>query len=162
MTPAHQRGLLDTSVVVDLASLTESDLPAEPAICTITLAELSAGPLAARSPAERARRLAVLQRTEVTFDPLPFDRASAQSYAQIYAAVRSFGRQPRTRVADLLIAAVAQAHQLPLYTRNSDDFSGLESLMTIVPLKTPDLNNPHALGVGTDITDSEVMRQARR
>ncbi len=114
MTHIHRRGLLDTSVVVDLAMLSEVDLPTESAICTLTLSELGAGPHATKDPAERARRQAVLQRAEVTFDPLPFDRRSAESYAQIYAAVRNAGRQVRGRAVDLLIAAVALAHRLPL------------------------------------------------
>ncbi len=41
------------------------------------------------------------------------------------AAVPSSGQRERSRVADLLIAATALANDLPLFTRNSDDFNGL-------------------------------------
>lgn len=127
------RGLLDTSVVIDLAVLGVADLPALPAVSALTVAELTAGPHATDDPAERARRQAVLQRTETTFDPLPFDQRAAQSYGRIYAAVRAAGRQARGRRAiDLMIAAVALANELPLYTRNPDDFTGLDDVLTVV------------------------------
>lgn len=130
----HERGLLDTSVVVDLAVLAPGDLPAQPAVSALTVAELTAGPHATDDPAERARRQAHLQRTETTFDPLPFDHHAAQCYGQVYAAVRARGRTARGRVVDLLIAAVALANQLPLYTRNPDDFAGLERLVEVVAI----------------------------
>jgi predicted nucleic acid-binding protein len=38
------------------------------------------------------------------------------------------------RVADLLIAAVAHANRLTLYTRNPDDFRGLEGLITVTAI----------------------------
>lgn len=128
----HERGLLDTSVVVDLGVLAVRDLPAQPAVSALTVAELTAGPHATDDSEERARRQAVLQRTETTFDPLPFDHIAAQCYGQIYAAVRATGRTARGRAVDLPIAAVALSNQLPLYTRNADDFVGVEHLIEIV------------------------------
>ena len=44
------------------------------------------------------------------------------------------GRKPRRRFADLLIASSALAAQLPLVTRNAEDFVGLEGLLTIVEI----------------------------
>ena len=126
------RGLLDTSVVIDLDLLPTDLLPLEVAVSAITLAELAAGPLAAASVDERARRQDRLQRAEATFDPLPFGVDAARAYARIFAAVREAGRQPRRRAADLLIAATALAEQLPLVTRNGDDFAGLEALVQVV------------------------------
>ena len=73
--PRHVRGLLDTSVVVDLDEIDPDLLPDEPAICSVTLAELAAGPHATSDSAERARRQEHLQRIEAIFDPLPFDAA---------------------------------------------------------------------------------------
>ncbi len=128
----HERGLLDTSVVIDLGVLVAQDLPARPAVSALTVAELTAGPHATDDSEERARRQTVLQRTETTFDPLPFDHVAAQCYGQIYAAVRATGRAARGRAVDLLIAAVALANQLPLYTRNPGDFIGLEHLLEVV------------------------------
>jgi len=133
VTGPHERGLLDTSVVVDLDVVSAEVLPAQMAIATLTGAELTAGPHASDDVAERARRQAVLQRTEATFDPLPFDLAAAHCYGQVYATVRASGCKPRgRRVVDLLIAAVALSNQLPLYTRNPDDVAGLERLIEVV------------------------------
>ena len=42
------------------------------------------------------------------------------------------GRQPRSRVMDLLIAATAHAHAARLYTRNAVDLVGIEHLIDIV------------------------------
>ena len=122
------RGILDTSVVIasDVAPL-----PGLLSISAVTLAELHFGVLVARSPqarAERLRRLSVLQRR---FDALPLDEEVAASYGLLAAAVVAAGRQPRARSMDLLIAATAHAHDAVLYTRNPDDFIGLEELVEI-------------------------------
>ncbi|MCO8276066.1 hypothetical protein M1L60_36365 [Actinoplanes sp. TRM 88003] len=87
--------------------------------------------------AERARRISVLQHTEATFDPLPFDAEAARTYDVICAAVRAAGRTPRRRAADLMIASVAAANRLPLFTTNSDDFKGLDRLVTVVAVPRP-------------------------
>ena len=126
------RGLLDTSVIVDLDRLDVAQLPEKVAISTVTLAELSCGPSATTDRSERARRQDRLQRVEATFDPLPFDIEAARAYGRVCAAVLGQGRQPRRRFADLLIAATALAEELPLVTRNSKDFDGLEDLITVV------------------------------
>lgn len=129
----HVRGLLDTSVIVDLNRIDPEQLPDEPAICAITLAELAAGPHAASDPDERARRQDHLQRVEAIFDPLAFDADAARAYGRVYAAIVAVGRKARGRRAvDMLIAAVALAGGLPLYTCNPDDFVGLTNLLEIV------------------------------
>jgi predicted nucleic acid-binding protein len=128
------RGLLDTSVIVDLDRLDASQLPEEVAISTVTLAELSAGPSATTDVSERARRQDRLQRTEAAFDPLPFDIRSARAYGRVHAAVVEQGRQPRPKFADLLIAATALAEDLPVVTRNGKDFQGLEGLVTVIEI----------------------------
>ena len=125
-------GLLDTSVVVDWHDPEViAALPDEMAISAITLAELAAGPLLAASPVEAAKRQARLQEVESTLEPLPFDAAAARSYGLVFAAVAHEGRKPRSRFADLLIAATAHANRLDLYTRNRDDFTGLEGLVSV-------------------------------
>jgi predicted nucleic acid-binding protein len=127
------QGLIDTSVVIDLDHIDAGHLPNELAISALTMAELAAGPHATRDTAERARRQDRLQRAEATFDPLPFDGDSARAYGRIYAAIVTTGRKARgPRAVDLLIAATAVAANLPLYTRNVDDFRGIEHLLTIV------------------------------
>jgi len=127
------RGLVDTSVVIDLDRIDPQTLPVELAVSALTLAELAAGPHATSDPGERARRQDRLQRVEATFDPIPFDAAAARSYGRIYAAVAAGGRKARGRRAvDMLIAAAALAAELPLYTRNPDDFHGLGDVVDIV------------------------------
>ena len=131
----HARGLIDTSVVIDLGQIDPDDLPDEIAISAVTMAELAAGPHACSDPAERARRQDRLQRAEANFDPLPVDGAVARAYGRIYATVAAAGRKARGRRAfDLLIAATALAAQLPLYTRNPKDFQGLSDVLEIVVL----------------------------
>ena len=127
------RGLLDTSVVIDLELLDSSQLPIESAISAITMAELAAGPHATSDPDERARRQDRLQRAEAVFDPLPFDSEASRAYGRIYAAVVGAGRKARgARAVDLLIAATACSAGLPLYTRNPDDFQALSDLIEVV------------------------------
>lgn len=131
--PRHPRGLADTAVVIDLEKIEPGELPAEVAISAVTLAELAAGPHVNADPEERARRQDRLQRAEATFEVFPFDAASARAYGRLYATVLAAGRKARGRRAlDLLIAATALAAELPLYTRNPDDFAGLDSLIEIV------------------------------
>jgi predicted nucleic acid-binding protein len=129
------RGLIDTSVVIDLPELDASQLPSEVAISAITLAELAAGPHATSDSAERAKRQDRLQRAEATFEPLPVDAAVARAYGRVYAAIVASGRKARGRRAvDLLIAATAVSAGLPLYTRNPDDFNGLSDLVQIISI----------------------------
>src|SRR5881628_3374888 len=129
----HDRGIIDTSVVVDLERIDPRDLPAELAVSAVTLAELGAGPHATNDPAERARRQDRLQRAEATFEPLSLDGAVARAYGRVYATVGVTGRKARGRRAvDLFIAATAVAVGLPLYTRNPDDFAGLSEMLEIV------------------------------
>jgi len=129
----HARGLVDTSVVIDLDLIEPADLPAEFAVSAVMMAELAAGPHATADPAERARRQDRLQRAEATFEPLPVDAEVARAYGRVYAAVGAAGRKARGRRAvDLFIAATAVAAGLPLYTRNPDDFTGLSDMLEIV------------------------------
>jgi hypothetical protein len=127
------RGILDTSVVIDLELLDVAVLPLEVAVTAITMAELAAGPHATDDPDERARRQDRLQRAEAAFDPIPFDADAARAYGRIFAAIVARGRKARgARAVDLMIAAVASANGLPLYTRNPDDVTGLDGLVDIV------------------------------
>lgn len=113
-----------------------SVLPPEPLITTVTLAELSAGPLVTRDERERAARQAHLQEAEADFDPLPFDRASARAFGQVATSLRRSGRKTTARAYDALIAATAVANGLPIYTCNADDFKGIDGL-EVVPVPVP-------------------------
>lgn len=127
------RGLLDTSVVIDLETIDASHLPAEVAVSAVTMAELAAGPHATSDPEERARRQDRLQRAEATFDPIPFDAEASRAYGRVFASVLAAGRKARgARAVDLLIAATAVAAELPLYSRNGDDFDGLSGLLDVI------------------------------
>lgn len=141
------QGLLDTNIMILRGRIDPAELPDEMAISAVTLAELSAGPHEVRrneeqpgydEHAERARRLDVLQRAENEFDPIPFDVEAARCYGRACAAVIAAGRKPRRRIADLMIACVAVAEGLPLYTTNPQDFYGLEDLLTVIPVTRPD------------------------
>lgn len=135
MVERHDRGLIDTSVVIELERLDPDDLPGEIALSAVTLAELAAGPHTTADPGERARRQDRLQRAEATFEPLPADAAVARAYGRVYAAVAAAGRKARgARALDLLIAATALAAELPLYTLNADDFGALDALLEVVPV----------------------------
>ena len=126
------RGLLDTSVVIDHDIVDPASLPDESAIAAVTFAELAAGPHATGDGAERARRQDRLQWAAATWEPLPLDADAARAYGRVFAATRAAGRTSRTRLADLLIAATAAAHGLPLYTRNPEDFIGLDGIVRVV------------------------------
>lgn len=107
----------------------------ELAVSAITMAELAAGPHATQDAEERARRQDRLQRAEAAFDPLPFDGEAARAYGRIYAAEIASGRKARgTRALDLLIAATACAANLPVFTRNPEDFRGLKDLVDVIEL----------------------------
>jgi predicted nucleic acid-binding protein len=131
----HARGVIDTSVVIGLERVDAAALPTELAVSAVTLAELAAGPHATSDPAERARRQDRLQRAEAAFDPVAVDAGVARGYGRVYAAVAVAGRKARGRRAlDLLIAATALASDLPLYTRNPDNFGDLASVLEVVPV----------------------------
>lgn len=124
-----REGLLDTSAVVLLSAIEDpSVLPELPLVSAVTLAELSVGPLVARDPTERAARQAVLQQVEADFDAIPFDDRAARAFGRVAASLRAAGRNARARSYDAMIAAIAVAHDLPLYTANPDDFTGIDGL----------------------------------
>jgi tRNA(fMet)-specific endonuclease VapC len=132
-------GLLDTSAVILLSRIRDPQtLPAEPHISTITLAELSVGPLVASDDVERASRLAHLQQAEADFEPLPFDADAARAFGQVAASLRRSGRKTSARAYDAMIAAIAISNQLPLYTCNPGDFAGIDDL-TVVAIPHPDV-----------------------
>lgn len=131
------RGLIDTNIVILMPAIDPAQLPDEMVLSAVTLAELAAGPHHTDDPAERARRINVLQHAEVTFDAVPFDAAAARAYGLVCAAVLTVGRKPRRRLADLMIASIAVANRIALYTTNPDDFVGLDGLLTVIAVERP-------------------------
>ena len=138
MNPSES-GLLDTSTLILLSRLEDASvLPERPLISSITLAELAVGPLVATDESERAARLAHVQQAEADFDPLPFDAAAARAFGQVAASLRRSGRKTSARAYDAMIAAIAVANALPLYTCNPDDFAAIDGLV-VVAVPHPDL-----------------------
>jgi tRNA(fMet)-specific endonuclease VapC len=134
----HARGVLDTSTVVLLGRLEDATrLPAEPLITAVTLAELAVGPLVAIDDDERARRQVHLQQAEADFVPLPFDDAAARAFGTVAASLRRGGRKVAVHTYDAMIAATALANELPVYTCNPEDFSGIDGL-EVAAVPVPD------------------------
>ncbi|MBA3410838.1 MAG: type II toxin-antitoxin system VapC family toxin [Geodermatophilaceae bacterium] len=140
----HRRGVVDTSTVILLAGIDPLQLPEEPVITTVTLAELSVGPLVATNDRERTRRQAHVQAAEASFVPLPFDVPAARAFAGVAASLHSAGRKTAARAYDAMIAAVAIANGLPVYTCNPVDFAGIDDLV-VVPVVHPDRRSSSAL-----------------
>jgi predicted nucleic acid-binding protein len=134
--------VLDTSTLILLTRLQDASLlPQEPLITAATLAELSVGPLVARTDEERAARQSHVQQAESDFDPLPFDVAAARAFGRVALALRKSGRSVKPRAYDVMIAATALANGLPLYTCNPKDFKGIDGLM-VVPVPVPGSTPP--------------------
>jgi tRNA(fMet)-specific endonuclease VapC len=131
-------GILDTSTVILLSQLRDDvALPAEPMITAITLAELAVGPLVTREDDERAMRQAHLQQAEADFVALPFDAEAARAFGSVSASLRAGGRKASARGYDAMIAAIAIANDLPIYTCNPGDFEGIDRLK-VVPVPVPE------------------------
>ncbi|MGH9066401.1 MAG: type II toxin-antitoxin system VapC family toxin [Acidimicrobiales bacterium] len=137
MTGRGTRGLLDTSTVILLGAIANpSDLPHEPLLSAVSLAELSVGPLVTDDEDERAARQAHLQQAEADFDPIPFDAAAARALGGVAASLRRAGRKSTARSYDAMIAATAIANGLPIYTCNPSDFAAIDGL-TVVDVPHP-------------------------
>lgn len=122
------RGLLDTSVVI---AKTADDLPDEASISVATLAELHFGVHVAKDASARKLRIRRLTEVESRFDALPIDEPVARAYGSLAHTLISRKRSPRARVMDLLIAATAQVHEVPLFTRNADDFAPFKDVIDV-------------------------------
>jgi toxin FitB len=112
------RALLDTSVLIG----SEPPPDVEAAISVASIAELHFGVLVTSDDDERAIRTNRLGAIESTFDALPVTVEIAREWGRLSAAVRNRGCQPRQRSIDLVIAATANVHRVPLLTHNAADF----------------------------------------
>ena len=129
-------------------------LPDEPLITAITLAELTVGPLVATTDHERAARQAHLQQAESDFDAVPFDASAARAFGRVAASLRQSGRKTVARSYDAMIAAIALAHALPVYTCNPGDFTGIDGLEVVAV--------PVPLGCVTPVDGSRRRRHVRQ
>ncbi len=134
----NEYGILDTNAVILLPRIADPEcLPKYPVITTITLAELSVAPHVTTNDIERAARQAHLQQAESDFEPIPFDAAAARAFGRVASDIRSVGRKTKARAYDALIASIAVAQRMPLYTANPDDFLGITEL-ELVPIVIPE------------------------
>lgn len=125
MSAAPTAGLLDTSIFIATEAgrqLDETLIPAEVATTVVTLAELTAGVLAATTSDIRAQRLATLE-SVADMAALPVDEDAARMWARLRIHVAETGR--RVRINDLWIAAIAASRSLPVITQD-DDFAALD------------------------------------
>ncbi|GAA3869443.1 hypothetical protein GCM10022243_38680 [Saccharothrix violaceirubra] len=132
MAERHASGVLDTCAYIDLELLDPAVLPEVPELTAITLAELHQGVAMAKDAAARAARIEKLGAAIVEFEPLPFDGQAAARFGTLVALTLDANRDPKPRRLDLMIAAIASAHDLPLYTRNARDFAGLDGMVEVV------------------------------
>jgi toxin FitB len=132
MTDRHGSGVLATSAYIDLGVLDPAALPMIPELTAITTAELHQGVAMAKDAATRAARTEKLAAAIVEFAPLPFDGPAAARYGTLVALTVEVNRDPKPRRMDLMIAAIASAQGLPLYTRNAEDLVGLADMLQIV------------------------------
>lgn len=123
--------LLDSNVCIHLLNEKHSEIercfrshsPAEIALCSIVKAELLFGARYSR------RAEANLQRLKLFFAPLaslPFDDRCAEEYGQIRADLTGQGKLIGPN--DLLIAAIARAHDAILVTHNTNEFGRIIGL----------------------------------
>ena len=139
----HAEGLLDTDTLILLPQLIDpAVLPAVPLITTITLAELAVGPLITDDETERAARLAHLVQAETDFDPLPFDAPAARAFGRVAASLRRSGRKASARAFDAMIAAIAIANGLPIYTCNPEDFKSIDDLVVVAVPNPSERHSP--------------------
>lgn len=125
---AATAGVIDTNTLILLEQLSPVELPDEPVITAITLAELSVGPLVTDDAQERAARQARLQEAESVFEALPFDASAARALGRVAAGLHRSGRKPAARAFDALIAATAIANAMSLYTCNPRAYVGIDEL----------------------------------
>ncbi|WP_407077379.1 type II toxin-antitoxin system VapC family toxin [Streptomyces sp. SCSIO 30461] len=134
MTGRPSHGMLDTCVIIDLPMIDLGFLPLEAAVSSIVLAELAQGVAMTTDPVEMMTRAQRLADVEAEFAAIPFDREAARRFGTLVALTVKAKRDPRPRRMDLMIAATAAAQGLPLFTRNADDFKGLEQGVTVIPV----------------------------
>ncbi|WP_158607593.1 PIN domain-containing protein [Flexivirga caeni] len=129
MTPVAL-GVLDTSVVID-PPVDVSRYARLVGVAAITMGELAYG-LHVADTIELAVREGRYRAILATYDPIPYDAEAAHWFGAIAAAVRQRGRNPRSRVADLLIAATAKASGAAVLTRNPADFKGIDAIVEVI------------------------------
>jgi predicted nucleic acid-binding protein len=102
-------------------------------VSAIAFAEFSEGTTHPDAQIATRARLDLIRLRHTYGDGLPFTQREADVYRELCTIITTAGRTPggRRRV-DVMIAAVAVADDAALATRNPTDFTGLESVLTII------------------------------
>ena len=129
----HERALLDTSVIIDFDAAAVGMHAECVALSVITVAELAYG-LHTSDVMVNANRQSRFRWILSRFDVIDFDTECAETYGALAARIRAAGRNPRPRRFDLLIAAVAVRHDLPLISGNADDFAAMAGPLTVISI----------------------------
>jgi hypothetical protein len=135
MSEREPIGLLDTCTLIDFEGIPAASLPVVSEISAITVAELILGVHTAKTPADRAARITKLLTVNSNFDPLPFEDEAVDRFNALVGFTVAAGRNPKPRKNDLMIAAIAVANGLPLYTANVEDFKGLGSMLRVIEVR---------------------------
>jgi predicted nucleic acid-binding protein len=122
--------LVDTCVLIDMERVDLGDhQDSILVVSAISVGELAFGVDIGPDPEARPARLRhVLDSYEI----LPYGVEEAKLYGVMATLVRASGRNPRPRRLDLQIAATAAAFRVPVLTRNTDDFRGMDRLVEVV------------------------------
>ncbi|MFY9259217.1 MAG: type II toxin-antitoxin system VapC family toxin [Gallionella sp.] len=123
--------LLDTNVCIQLLNEKSSTVlqhfrehrPSDIALCSVVKAELLYG---ARRSQRVEANLQLLKAFFVPLSSLSFDDACAEHYGQIRANLVNQGKPIGAN--DMLIAAIARAHDAVLVTHNTGEFSRVAGL----------------------------------
>lgn len=118
--------------MIDLPVIDAQRLPEEVAVPAVVLTELAQGVAMTTDPVVMMTRSQLLADIEAAFAAIPFDREAARRFGTLIALTIRAKRDPRPRRIDLMIAATAAANDLPLYTRNADDFRGLDQEVEVI------------------------------
>ncbi|GIT78575.1 hypothetical protein LLS1_02440 [Leifsonia sp. LS1] len=128
------RAVVDTNVLITGLRAVPPEIT-EIAVSSISYAELEQGlvnpDVAPTVLVERRLHLLEIRRTFGR--GLPFDDTAAEYFGRVVEAVHAAGRSPRGRIADLMIAATARAHDAVVITHNTADFAGLERIVRVLP-----------------------------
>lgn len=123
--------LLDTNICIALLNGKDQGLlkglkkysPDDFVLCSIVKAELIYGAKKSQARTKNEQKLKVFFNEFVS---LSFDDEAAQIYGELRAYLENSGKMIGGH--DLLIAAIAVAHDLVLVTRNTKEFSRIASL----------------------------------
>lgn len=128
--------MVDTNVIVALekggpVDLSIYDEYGETFVSAISVSELLVGVYYADTELRRARRTDFVERVLSEVRILDFTEEVARVHARIFASLKQTGRLIGAH--DLIIAATALYHGLPLLTGNTTEFERIEDL-TILDL----------------------------